>query len=138
MLYADEFLVERFILANAYREHGELNFEAKIFFHEPLNKFYDLPMIKKIAWEQLNKLRAVQTPLDDRRSLQNKEKENFLKLIDLYYKDNKNSLKQDSVNFEKLIQSAMIISGPKLSEDYKQSVHQHDDIIDSFVRELIN
>eukprot|EP00352_Strombidinopsis_acuminata_P004121 CAMPEP_0176383716 /NCGR_PEP_ID=MMETSP0126-20121128/33733_1 /TAXON_ID=141414 ORGANISM="Strombidinopsis acuminatum, Strain SPMC142" /NCGR_SAMPLE_ID=MMETSP0126 /ASSEMBLY_ACC=CAM_ASM_000229 /LENGTH=82 /DNA_ID=CAMNT_0017748965 /DNA_START=3141 /DNA_END=3389 /DNA_ORIENTATION=+ len=50
MIYADEFLVEKHILANAYREHGELNFEAKIFFFEPINKFYDLPLIKNIAW----------------------------------------------------------------------------------------
>jgi hypothetical protein len=48
-LYVDGFL-SKFLVESPYREHLALNFEDKIFFHEPVNKFYDLPGMKKIAW----------------------------------------------------------------------------------------
>jgi hypothetical protein len=40
-------------LGNPYREHLEKNFEDKIFFFEPLNKFYDLLWVKRLAFTQL-------------------------------------------------------------------------------------
>lgn len=33
-----------------YREHVAKNFDDKIFFFEPINKFYDLLWIKKLAF----------------------------------------------------------------------------------------
>ena len=33
-----------------YREHLKLNFDDKIFFHEPVNKFFDLLRVKKLVW----------------------------------------------------------------------------------------
>ena len=39
-----------------YRDHLDLNFDEKIFFFEPINKFYDLPWIRKLAWTQLTRL----------------------------------------------------------------------------------
>jgi hypothetical protein len=50
MLYSQTFL-EEFITSNPYREHIEKNFDDKIFFHEPVNKFYDLLLIKKLAMQ---------------------------------------------------------------------------------------
>jgi hypothetical protein len=38
-----------------YREHREKNFDDKIFFFEPINKFFDLLWIKRIAFKLLQK-----------------------------------------------------------------------------------
>lgn len=51
--YAVEYLFKEWILGNPYREHLEKNFEDKIFFFEPLNKFYDLLWVKRLAFAQL-------------------------------------------------------------------------------------
>lgn len=40
--YFEAFL-NRFLDENPYREHLQMNFEDKIFFYEPDNKFFDLP-----------------------------------------------------------------------------------------------
>jgi hypothetical protein len=41
------------IKANPYREHLDLNFDDKIFFHETVNKYYDLPKVKKLVYQIL-------------------------------------------------------------------------------------
>lgn len=46
-----------------YREHLELNFDEKIFFHEPVNKYYDLLLMRNLAYESLQKFKAVQNPM---------------------------------------------------------------------------
>ena len=51
--YTVEFLFAKWIIGNPYREHLEKNYEDKIFFFEPVNKFYDLLWIKKLAFSQL-------------------------------------------------------------------------------------
>ena len=40
-MFGDHFL-EEFLVRDFYREHLELNFDEKIFFHEPVNKYFDL------------------------------------------------------------------------------------------------
>jgi hypothetical protein len=45
-----ENLLCKFLKENPYREHLDLNFDDKIFFHEPVNKFFDLPLLRKLAW----------------------------------------------------------------------------------------
>lgn len=40
-VFSDNFLGE-FFSNDFYREHLEKNFDDKIFFHEPVNKYYDL------------------------------------------------------------------------------------------------
>ncbi len=44
-LYVDFFLC-KFINESPYREHLDLNFDDKIFFFEPVNKFFDLPLLR--------------------------------------------------------------------------------------------
>ena len=51
--YAQEFLYNQWIVGNPYREHLSKNFEDKIFFFEPVNKFYDLLWVKRLAYKQL-------------------------------------------------------------------------------------
>ena len=50
-LFVNNFLA-KFLTEKPYREHLDLNFDDKIFFHEPVNKFYDLPLIRTYAWRQ--------------------------------------------------------------------------------------
>jgi len=49
--YAIDFLYNKWIIGNPYREHLEKNFEDKIFFFEPVNKFYDLLWVKRLAYK---------------------------------------------------------------------------------------
>ena len=53
---ANEFLVAPFIVRNPYREHVEKNFDDKIFFFEPINKYYDLLHLKKMVYLKLIEL----------------------------------------------------------------------------------
>ena len=46
-------LVEGLIMGNPYREHTEKNFDDKIFFFEPINKYYDLLWLKRMAFHLL-------------------------------------------------------------------------------------
>lgn len=51
-LYLSDFLLRHWLLGNPYRDHLAKNFEDKIFFFEPINKFYDLLWVKRIAFRQ--------------------------------------------------------------------------------------
>ncbi len=42
-------------MANPYREQNEKNYEEKIFLFEPINKYFDLLWLKRIAFKQLSK-----------------------------------------------------------------------------------
>jgi len=55
-LYVKEFLVRNWIEGNPYRDHIEKNFEDKIFFFEPINKFFDLLWVKRLAFREALKL----------------------------------------------------------------------------------
>lgn len=48
-----EFLMPNFIVGNFYREHHLKNYEEKIFFFEPINKYYDLLWMKRIAFNAI-------------------------------------------------------------------------------------
>ncbi len=52
--YALEFLYKQWIVGNPYRDHLTKNYEDKIFFFEPVNKFYDLLWVKRLAYKQLD------------------------------------------------------------------------------------
>ena len=54
--YANEFLLRHWVLGNPYRDHIEKNFEDKIFFFEPINKFFDLLWVKRLAFFECFKL----------------------------------------------------------------------------------
>jgi len=38
-------------MANPYREQNEKNYEEKIFLFEPINKYFDLLWLKRIAFK---------------------------------------------------------------------------------------
>jgi len=51
----NELLVQGLIMGNPYREHTAKNFDDKIFFFEPINKYYDLLWLKRMAFHLLQK-----------------------------------------------------------------------------------
>ena len=61
-LFGDQFL-EEFLVRDFYREHLELNFSEKIFFHEPVNKYFDLLWVRKLAWENMQRFKTISNPL---------------------------------------------------------------------------
>ena len=58
LLFSTTFLEELFS-KNFYREYVDLNFDDKIFFHEPINKYYDLMWVRKLAWTCLQRFKKV-------------------------------------------------------------------------------
>uniref|UniRef100_A0A7S3FSW8 Uncharacterized protein n=1 Tax=Strombidium rassoulzadegani TaxID=1082188 RepID=A0A7S3FSW8_9SPIT len=52
-LILNKLMMEHFILNNPYREHNVKNFDDKIFFYEPINKYYDLLGLKKLVFTQI-------------------------------------------------------------------------------------
>lgn len=50
----DNFFVRDLILTNVYREHNAKNYDDKIFFFEPINKYFDLLWFKRMAFEVFN------------------------------------------------------------------------------------
>jgi hypothetical protein len=63
-MFAEDFLCSNFLQGNPYREHKEMNFDEKIFEYEPINKFYDLPLVKRLAFDSLQKVRHLSDPLE--------------------------------------------------------------------------
>jgi hypothetical protein len=46
----NSFLLDDLLMANPYREQNEKNYEEKIFLFEPINKYFDLLWLKRIAF----------------------------------------------------------------------------------------
>ena len=61
-MYSTNFL-EEMLTQEYYREYLELNFDEKIFFHEPVNKYFDLLWVRKLAWNSLQRFKAIRNPL---------------------------------------------------------------------------
>lgn len=51
VMFSQNFLAD-FLTTTPYREHASKNYTEKIFYFEPLNKFYDLIRIRRMAWER--------------------------------------------------------------------------------------
>jgi len=45
----NQFLIGNFMVFSHYREHYEKNFDDKIFFYEPINKYFDLFWHRQLA-----------------------------------------------------------------------------------------
>lgn len=51
--FVNQFLLENFIIGRLYREHQLKNFDDKIFFYEPPNKYCDLLWLQRAAFKLL-------------------------------------------------------------------------------------
>ena len=103
--YFEAFL-NRFLDENPYREHLQMNFEDKIFFYEPDNKFFDLPQTRLLAWEQFLRFKH----------LSNKQMKGEKKQIELEDKmmgkiarcySKQNELRRTSTEFEHMMREVM-------------------------------
>lgn len=52
----NDFFVSNFLIFSAYREHYEKNFEDKIFFYEPINKYFDLLEHRRLCIDRMIQL----------------------------------------------------------------------------------
>ena len=87
-------------MSNPYREHLEKNFEDKIFFFEPLNKFYDLLWVKKLAYNEILKFNLEIREVSEDKKLANLSV-NLSEKISEYY-SSKNILRHNSINLESI------------------------------------
>ena len=100
LLFSTQFL-EEFFTKSFYREYVELNFDDKIFFHEPINKYYDLLWIRKLAWTNIQRFKKVQNPMSlSQRQLNVLEAEINVLMDSIYTEDRK--ARMVSLNVEKL------------------------------------
>jgi len=96
----NRFLVPKFIASNLYREQTEKNFDDKIFFFEPPNKFCDQLQIKKTVFSLLYELRA---------SIDRTELEACLKSIEVKLKPSiEEELLENTLVFEQRAQKHII------------------------------
>lgn len=125
--YAIEFLYKQWIVGNPYREHLTKNFEDKIFFFEPVNKFYDLLWVKRLAYNQLLKLlTSVPTLLP----FQEITVSDLQSRINDYY-SSVNILKHNSIQLEEIVQDIIVtklhsqgegVMCPKSAEQFVKSL----------------
>jgi hypothetical protein len=96
-------LYKQWIVGNPYREHLSKNFEDKIFFFEPVNKFYDLLWVKRLAYKQLDHLLksgvAVTLPAVEVTALEGRLTE---------YYSSVNILKHNSILLEGLVEDLIV------------------------------
>jgi hypothetical protein len=123
-MFAEEFLNSCFLQGNPYREHKETNFDAKIFEYEPINKFYDLPLVKRLAFESLQKVRHLSDPLElSSTKLANLEKK-VTSDIQKVYNEDCNILIISSGKFEYILEQAMrVANGKKYSAEFATMIH---------------
>ena len=60
-MFATNFL-EELATQDYYREYLEHNFDEKIFFHEPVNKYFDLLWVRKLCFNCLKSFKQFQNP----------------------------------------------------------------------------
>jgi hypothetical protein len=91
-----------------------MNFTEKIFFHEPVNKFFDLPLIKLYAFTALQKVKHLSDPM----SLSMKQREFcenkvYTQIQEIYNNSQGDRLKIVSLRFEELLDLAMKVANEK-------------------------
>eukprot|EP00347_Sterkiella_histriomuscorum_P008658 403344256 len=134
--FADNFLLKQWILRNPYREHLTKNFEDKIFFFEPINKFYDLIWVKNLAYKSLLE---IQKSYDNVPTLEVYAQNTINSELDDFY-SNELILRQSSTTFESLAQTLMLSrlsQGSKYDEFNFENANTTTDQTDRFISNLI-
>ena len=102
--YAEDFLYREWIVGNPYREHLAKNFEDKIFFFEPVNKFYDLLWVKRLAYRQLQAIKKASPGLQLGGTAELAEVDTRLN----EYYSSVNILRHNSIQLEELVQDLIV------------------------------
>jgi hypothetical protein len=96
-----DFLFKKWIVGNPYRDHLAKNYEDKIFFFEPVNKFYDLLWVKKHSFRQLQIILAAHPELKQFLHVDNISTSDVDQRLTEYYSA-KNILKHNAIELESL------------------------------------
>lgn len=102
-----DFLFKKWIIGNPYRDHLAKNYEDKIFFFEPVNKFYDLLWVKKHSFRQLQIILAAHPELKQYLPVDSLTASNVDQRLTEYYSA-KNILKHNAIELETLAQDIMV------------------------------
>jgi hypothetical protein len=96
-----DFLFKKWIIGNPYRDHLAKNYEDKIFFFEPVNKFYDLLWVKKHSFRQLQIILSARPELKQFLHVDNISTSDVDQRLTEYYSP-KNILKHNAIELESL------------------------------------
>ena len=135
--FAEGFLTA-FIANIPYREHMHLNFDEKIFFHEPVNKFFDLPWLRVLAYEQLRRLRNDMNPFE-RDSLEQISLENTTigELHRCY--STCNELRRTSHDFESLLLKVILTVGSgQCTQVFWDFIRSKDNNIEHLIKYVVS
>lgn len=120
-LFASNFL-EEMINTSFYREYLDLNFDDKIFFHEPVNKFFDLLRVKRLILKAFVQIKNVQNPLRLSNSAQKATETEILEEIEVLYGKNETQLRLVSIKLEKLAEKVYKVALGNVGADFKKKV----------------
>jgi hypothetical protein len=135
--FAEGFLTA-FIAKIPYREHMHLNFDEKIFYHEPVNKFFDLPWLRVLAYEQLTRLRDIINPFE-RDSLEQISLENTTigELHRCY--STCNELRRSSHDFESLLLKVVLTVGSgQCTPVFEDFIRSKDNNIEHLIKYVVS
>lgn len=120
-LFVDNFIC-KLLRENPYREHLDLNFDDKIFFHEPVNKFFDLPLLRTLAWEQLMRVSHLQNPFAKSAKKQVEFENQIMGELTRCY-STQNELRRTSTEFEAIMAKVIeCVSGKHCTQPFKETV----------------
>ena len=119
-----------------YREYLDLNFDDKIFFHEPVNKFFDLLRVKRLILKALVQIKHVKNPLKLSKSAQNATQDEILNEIDVLYGKNETQLRLVSIKLEKLAEKVYKVALGSVGEEFKQKVLDNE-YSDHYIKTLL-
>jgi hypothetical protein len=120
-LFVNTFLA-KFITERPYREHLDLNFGDKIFFHEPVNKFYDLPLLRTYAWRQLLRVQHLQNLFSNSAKKQAALENETIGEMTKLYATQAMELRRTSTEFEAVMGKVMECASGKYSPAFKEVV----------------
>ena len=132
-MFATNFL-EELLTQEYYREYLELNFDDKIFFHEPVNKYFDLLWIRKLAWGSLQRFKAIRNPLKMNRNRIEANESEITTMLESLYADGKQA-RIISIKIEQLSALLFKASLNTVSDELRSRVANHP-YLDSYLRSL--
>ena len=135
LMFATNFL-EELATQDYYREYLEHNFDEKIFFHEPVNKYFDLLWIRKLCFNSLKSFKQFQNPFKVNQSRVQAMEAEIVSQIETIYAEGKQA-RLISINNEKLALLVQKVSMNRVTDELKSRIANHDQL-DRYVMKLID
>ena len=134
LLFSTNFL-EEILTQEYYREYLELNFDEKIFFHEPVNKYFDLLWVRKLAWTSLQRFKAIRNPLKMNRNRIEANETEINRVLDAIFTEGTQA-RLISIKIEKLSTLVLQASMNTMSDGLRNRIANHP-FLDRYVRVLV-